>query len=217
MAQSTVLLEVSCPDDAKAIATLMNQALRPEGARVKVQFKAGRLNILLECDRSPSRQRLIPLVAKQIKRLRLNAVDQIYVYGRRRDTKAVVWGTILRQPADADQPPEIVIPTRPLSVISRDPVGATSTANEERFLERIRLVLVQAIARPDILIDVELEGLDLLISLEASQPLDIRSLIKPIRQALAKRSLGNLKVAKIYYRHAETQRIIPIKAINLKR
>ncbi|MEM8808669.1 MAG: hypothetical protein AAGF01_21855 [Cyanobacteria bacterium P01_G01_bin.38] len=216
MAQSTVLIEVSCPDDAKTIATIIDNALRSEGARVKVKFKARRLNILLECDRTPSRQRLIPLVAKQIARLRLDAVDQIYVYGRRLDTKSVVWGTILKQSATAGQPPALAKPARPLSVISREPLGANSI-NEARFIERMRLILMRAIDRDDVLVDVELEGLELLISLEAAQPLETTALVRPIKRVLAKKSLGNLKVAKLYYRHAPTQKIIPLQAISLKR
>ncbi|NEP15943.1 MAG: hypothetical protein F6J97_03450 [Leptolyngbya sp. SIO4C1] len=215
MMQPTALLERSeqAKAEAKAIATIIEQALRPQGVRVKAKCSAGRLSLLLESRQTPSRQRLIPLVARQLARLQLDRrMQQIYIYGRRMGSRSVAWGAALRQ-SDTSASRSV----RPLNVVSRRALG-NAHADEDGFIEQTRLAIMQAIGCETVLVDVELEGSELLIALEAYlHPFDAKTYVRAIQQALTQVDLGNLKVAKLYYRHLKTQTMLPIKAIVLKR
>ncbi|NJL36537.1 MAG: hypothetical protein HC899_07040 [Leptolyngbyaceae cyanobacterium SM1_4_3] len=87
------LLELAKQGDTKAIATLMNNRLQPDGITTKVSLKDGCLHIVLESVKVPKHQ-VILLIQEEAKRLELHSsrkIRKIKVYGRQKNTFDSAW------------------------------------------------------------------------------------------------------------------------------
>ena len=85
------LLEQASQGDAKAIATLMNRHLQPQGITAKVTFKDGYLQIILESEQVPEQQDLMAFIRQGITNLGAESIKKVKVYGRQADGDFIAW------------------------------------------------------------------------------------------------------------------------------
>ena len=76
------LLELAKQGDAKAIATLINRQLQPQGIIAKTALKDGCLQVMLESGQVPNQQALVALIHKWITSLGAEPIKKVKVYGR---------------------------------------------------------------------------------------------------------------------------------------
>ena len=76
------LLELAKQGDAKAIATLINRQLQPQGIIAKTALKDGCLQVMLESGQVPNQQALVALIHKWITSLGSEPIKKVKVYGR---------------------------------------------------------------------------------------------------------------------------------------
>jgi len=95
----------------ESIEQLLNQSLQPLGITAKAVIKPDCLHILLESDRVPDRQDLVPLVREEIISQGIESIPKMLVYGRRKGTKQPDWSEEVylsaAQPPDEEEYPEV--------------------------------------------------------------------------------------------------------------
>jgi hypothetical protein len=104
----------------------------------------------------------------------------------------------------ADIPPRHT--SAPMAVIS----------SEEVFLNKVKQEITQTINVPDLWVDLELEGLDLLITLETRQNIFASGALSQLKAMLKAMDLGRIKLVRIYQRHPRTQQSTPLQEVLLK-
>jgi len=70
------LLELAKQGDANAIATLINQALQPQGITAKASIKNGCLQIMLEAQQVPNQQVVVSLIYDGLVSLDINSFNR---------------------------------------------------------------------------------------------------------------------------------------------
>jgi hypothetical protein len=233
---STQLAPPSEPEGTATIATTINRILASRGLSVQVKSRAECLKILLEGESIPDKQRWVPFLTRLLSRLELPAVERVYVYGRRTSSPAIVWSAILplrslgnkADPSLAAQPispqllssslsmPRMVAPFRAAVSSNRLSVAKVVMSPEDIFLEKIKEEIIQIINAPEVWIDLELEGLDLLITLETRQNMSASGLLPQLKTKLKAMDLGRIKLVRLYQRHPRTQQSIPLQEILIK-
>jgi len=76
------LLELAKQGDVNAIATLINQALQPQGITAKASIKNGCLQIMLEAQPAPDQQVIVSLIYDKLVSLDINSFNRVKIYGR---------------------------------------------------------------------------------------------------------------------------------------
>jgi hypothetical protein len=223
MEQFAAWRKVSAQGNAKTIAILMNQLLQPQGVNVKVKSKDNRLKILLESAQVPDQQQLVPVVVRGLAKLELIPEGTVCIYGRRVGARTLAWAeAVPPEHWPGGQHPHYRSTTIPkLRLLDPlDPVDAivandSSSSNEAVLIDQVRQALSQMIDIGEIVTDIELEGSDLLITLETPRMLHSKALMKPIKQGLATLNLGTVQVVRLYKRNPKTQRVLPLQEIVL--
>jgi len=85
------LTELAKQGNAKAIATLMNQKLQPEGISAKASRKNDCLKIVLEADEVPNQQNLVAFVLAEMICLEVKSITKVKVYGLQQRTFDFAW------------------------------------------------------------------------------------------------------------------------------
>lgn len=87
--------------DPRAIATLMNRHLQPQGICVKTTFENQRLHILLEAAEVPPQARWVSFVRRGLENLDSPLLGEVTIYGRQLSEKKPDWvETLDIQPLD---------------------------------------------------------------------------------------------------------------------
>ncbi|MFW6359548.1 MAG: hypothetical protein ACOC0N_10120 [Chroococcales cyanobacterium] len=77
--------------NAKAIAALLNHQLQPKGITVKIAYQDRTLQVLLESAEVSDQKQLVNFIAKVIKKLEIESIKTVKMYGRRTGDKQPVW------------------------------------------------------------------------------------------------------------------------------
>ncbi len=86
------LLEMARQGNPKAIATLINQLLKPQGITATAGFKDGWLHIILESAPSaPNQQNTATYIYKKLCTLKSKFLYKVKIHGRQLGNKSVVW------------------------------------------------------------------------------------------------------------------------------
>jgi predicted GTPase len=85
------LTELAKQGNAKAIASLMNQKLQPEGISAKASRKNDCLKVVLEADDVPNQQNLVAFVLAQMICLEVRSITKVKVYGLQQRTFDFAW------------------------------------------------------------------------------------------------------------------------------
>jgi len=85
------LTELAKQGNAKAIATLMNQKLQPEGISAKASRKNDCLKVVLETDEVPNQQNLVAFVLAEMICLEVKSITKVKVYGLQQRTFDFAW------------------------------------------------------------------------------------------------------------------------------
>ncbi|MGK7900870.1 MAG: hypothetical protein AB4352_05540 [Hormoscilla sp.] len=97
--------------NSQSIAQLLNQSLQPLGITTKIKIESDCLHILLESDKVPDRQELVPLVSEEIISQSIESIPKMRIYGRMKGTKAGQWSEEVdlsaAQPLDEDEYQEV--------------------------------------------------------------------------------------------------------------
>lgn len=95
--------------NSQSIAQLLNQSLQPLGITTKIKIQPDCLYILLESDKVPDRQELVPLVSEEIISQGIESIPKMVIYGRMKGTKVGQWSEEVdlsaAQPPDEDEYP----------------------------------------------------------------------------------------------------------------
>lgn len=84
-------VELARRRDIKAIANLVNSRTTPLDTTTKVSLKGDVLQLMLESEVEPDRERLIPIVQGLLVKLKIVGVERVRVYGRSRGQKVPEW------------------------------------------------------------------------------------------------------------------------------
>ena len=82
MTQPSSPVELARQRDPKAIANLLNSRTAPLDTTAKVSLKGDVLQLLLESEEEPDRERLLPIVQGFLVKLKIVGVERVRVYGR---------------------------------------------------------------------------------------------------------------------------------------
>jgi predicted GTPase len=85
------LLELAKQGDAKAIASLMNQKLQPDGISAKASQKNDCLKVVLEAAKVPNQQALVAFVLAEMIGLEVKSIRTVKVYGLQQNTFDFAW------------------------------------------------------------------------------------------------------------------------------
>ncbi|WP_341730419.1 hypothetical protein [Microcoleus sp. EPA2] len=86
------LLEMARQGNPKAIATLINQLLQPQGITATAGFKDGWLHIILESAPSaPNQQNTATYIYKKLCTLKSKFIPKVKIHGRQLGNKTIVW------------------------------------------------------------------------------------------------------------------------------
>jgi small GTP-binding protein len=85
------LLELAKQGNAKAIASLMNQKLQPEGISAKASRKNDCLKVVLEADDISNQQNLVAFVLAEMICLEVKSITKVKVYGLQQRTFDFAW------------------------------------------------------------------------------------------------------------------------------
>ncbi|MEZ2276961.1 MAG: hypothetical protein ACBR12_08605 [Microcoleus sp.] len=86
------LLEMARQGNPKAIATLINQLLQPQGITATAGFKDGWLHIILESAPSaPNQQNTATYIYKKLCTLKSKFLHKVKIHGRQLGNKTIVW------------------------------------------------------------------------------------------------------------------------------
>lgn len=84
-------LQLAREGDAQAIATLINRNLQPKGIFAVVKYELGYLQICLEGDQMPRQATMMNFLHEGLKRLDVEGVRIVRVYGRRKGKAYFGW------------------------------------------------------------------------------------------------------------------------------
>jgi hypothetical protein len=122
------LLELAKQGNAKAIATLMNQKLQPEGISAKASRKNDCLKVVLETDEVPNQQNLVAFVLAEMSCLEVKSITKVKVYGLQQRTFDFAWYQ------EFDRGEEIESPS-----VSAKSTGANTQASSQVGVSRQRV------------------------------------------------------------------------------
>lgn len=84
-------LQLAQEGDAQAIATLINRNLQPKGIFAIVKYELGYLQICLEAEQVPRRAVMMNFIREGVKRLNVEGLRLVRVYGRRKGKSVFGW------------------------------------------------------------------------------------------------------------------------------
>lgn len=84
-------LELAKQGNARAIAAVINQSLKPLGVSARASFKQGWLWVVLEGNSVPQQFEMVPIVQSSLIRLNIPALEVVRVYGRQAGKTAPSW------------------------------------------------------------------------------------------------------------------------------
>jgi len=106
-------LRLAQQGDAKAIATLINQALHSRGVTANVTRTGDRLKILLESAQVPDADTLTPYLQSSLTKLQALGLRTVQVVGRQKESAKIAWNRSFELPnsTPAPSPPPASAPT----------------------------------------------------------------------------------------------------------
>lgn len=91
MTQPSSPVELARRRDIKAIANLVNSRTTPLNTTTKISLKGDVLQLLMESEGEPDREKLIPIVQSFLVKLKIAGVERVRVYGRSRGQEVPEW------------------------------------------------------------------------------------------------------------------------------
>jgi|GEM_PF-4492466 len=112
MTQQSSPVEFARQRDTKAIANLLNSRTLPLNTTVKVSLKGDVLQLLLESEEEPDRERLLPIVQGFLVKLKIGGVERVRVYGRSIGQDVPAWTSEFEIVETQDLTPPPVVPQK---------------------------------------------------------------------------------------------------------
>jgi hypothetical protein len=85
------LLELAKQGDVRAIATLLNRSLEPNGMRVKTGVKNDCLQIMVEAATVPNQQTIVAFIHKSMMSLGAASIQKVKIYGKQAGEDFPAW------------------------------------------------------------------------------------------------------------------------------
>jgi hypothetical protein len=85
------LRQLAKQGNPKALATIINQSLKPKGITAKVGLKDDCLQVLLESAEIPDRQAMVSFIRNGLTRLEVESIRRVKVYGRKLGEESPAW------------------------------------------------------------------------------------------------------------------------------
>ena len=117
------LLELAKQGDAKAIASLMNQKLQPDGISAKASQKNDCLKVVLEAAKVPNQQALVAFVLAEMIGLEVKSIRTVKVYGLQQNTFDFAWHQEFKLEEQVESP----------SASAKSTSANTQASSQEKF------------------------------------------------------------------------------------
>jgi len=101
------LRQLAKQGNPKALATIINQSLKPKGITAKVGLKDDCLQVLLESAEIPERQAMVSFIRNGLTRLEVESIRRVKVYGRKLGEESPAWNQSF------EMMPQVEIPSIP--------------------------------------------------------------------------------------------------------
>lgn len=85
------IIDLAKEGNPKAIASIINQYLKPTGVSTISGWKGDCLHIILESEEVPNQQSYAPFVEKKIIGLKSDSLKNVKIHGRKYGSKSIVW------------------------------------------------------------------------------------------------------------------------------
>ena len=88
-------LNLAKQGNPRAIATLLNQSLKPHGIKALVRRKGDCLHIVLDAAQVPKQQTMVRYISSNLTKLEITTIDIVKIYGRQLGKDFPVWSNTL--------------------------------------------------------------------------------------------------------------------------
>lgn len=168
-------LELARHGEAEAIATLINRNLHPKGIFAVVKYELGYLQICLEGEQLVQRAALLRFIREGLKRLEVEGVRLVRVYGRRKGESFFRWHDCFTL---SEEPP---------TLSSLEP-GAEDLKKLARQgdIEAMSLLLNQALQHKQWTANVTIKDICLKVNIYGETPPDAPSAVTLATRVIAK-------------------------------
>ncbi|MDY6807091.1 MAG: hypothetical protein SXA11_25225 [Cyanobacteriota bacterium] len=90
------IIELAKQGNPKAIASILNQEIKPTGVSTIAGWKGDILHIILESDQVPNQQSFAPFVEQKIISLKSESLKNVKIHGRQSGNKSVAWTKVVQ-------------------------------------------------------------------------------------------------------------------------
>lgn len=90
------IIELAKQGNPKAIASIVNQEVKPTGVSTIAGWKGQFLHIILESDEVPNEQSFAPFVEEKIISLKSDSLKNVKIHGRQSGNKSVAWTKVVQ-------------------------------------------------------------------------------------------------------------------------
>lgn len=90
------IIELAKLGNPKAIASIVNQEIKPTGVSTIAGWKGDFLHIILESDEVPNEQSFAPFVEKKIISLKSDSLKNVKIHGRQSGNRSVAWTKVVQ-------------------------------------------------------------------------------------------------------------------------
>ncbi len=111
------LRQLAKQGNPKALATLINQSLKPKNITAKVSLKDDCLQVLLESAQIPKQQAMVSFIRNGLTRMEVESIRTVKVYGRQLGEESPAWSESFEMVSEVETPsiPESMELETPLS------------------------------------------------------------------------------------------------------
>lgn len=127
------LLELAKQGNGAAIATLMNRHLQPQGITARASLKDGCLRVVVESIQVPEQQALVAFIQKGVLALKVPAIRQIKIYGRRKGENSPTWDQLLELSSTQSKVTTELTKITPRPAVPRNKEAPQSIASVKRI------------------------------------------------------------------------------------
>ena len=115
------LRQLAKQGNPKALATIINQSLKPKGITAKVGLKDDCLQVLLESAKIPARQAMVSFIRNGLTRLEVESIRTVKVYGRKLGEELPAWNQSFEMMPEVETPSipeqmELEVPLSPQEI-----------------------------------------------------------------------------------------------------
>jgi hypothetical protein len=98
------LRQLAKQGNPKALATIINQSLKPKSITAKVGLKDDCLQVLLESAQIPNQQAMVSFIRNGLTRLEVESIRTVKVYGRKLGEELPAWNQSFEMMPQVENP-----------------------------------------------------------------------------------------------------------------